>query len=222
MTDRVTKIDSKIVGWKIVESPGDNKNSESHVKKETLSSEKKKRPTILPGYTYALRSQLLKNTLYITINDIEEDGTVRPFEIFFNTRDTSKFVELQIITRLISAIFRRSETATFVIDELRAVANPENTGYMRPPRDGENKGSYIPSIFYEIGEVIELHYEKMKEPNRNIAPAGTTMLSKEIKTMPTITTDIPVGEKCPNCHEKTAHRKDGCLTCLSCGYSKCG
>lgn len=222
MTDKVTSIDSKIVGWKIVESPSDNENSGNNVKKETLSSEKKKRPMVLPGYTYALRSQLLKNTLYITINDIEEDGTVRPFEIFFNTRDTSKFVELQIITRLISAIFRRSETATFVIDELRAVANPENTGYMRPPRDGENKGSYIPSIFYEIGEVIELHYEKMKNDNRSMTPIGTTSISTTTEVTPSVTMVIPEGEKCPNCHEKTAHRKDGCLTCLSCGYSKCG
>lgn len=117
---------------------------------------KQKRPLELKGRTYLLKSQLIKSSLYITINDSGD----KPFEIFFNTRDSSKFIELEIITRLISAIFRRSPKAQFIINELKSVANPEDTGYFRPPRTnkGETKGKYIPSIFYEIGEIIEEHY----------------------------------------------------------------
>lgn len=29
-------------------------------------------------------------------------------------------------------------------------------------------------------------------------------------------------QECPNCHEKTLIYQEGCLTCKSCGYSKCG
>jgi ribonucleoside-diphosphate reductase alpha chain len=34
-------------------------------------------------------------------------------------------------------------------------------------------------------------------------------------------TEVPDGE-CPECSQKTIVYKEGCLTCTSCGYSKCG
>ncbi len=195
----IIKIDKRIIDWKIADE-----------KKHKISEIKKDRPEALDGKTYALKSELIKHTLYITINNIKnEDGFVRPFEIFFNTRDTSKFVELQIITRLISAIFRRSENGVFVIDELKAVANPEDTGYFRSPREGETKGRYIPSIFYEIGEIIEEHFISLRFDDKRL---------KREK----IAQDIKTGMTCPKCFEKTLRRESGCDLCLSCGYSKCG
>lgn len=195
----IKEIKQKIVDWKII----NEKNGK-------ISQVKKARPTELKGITYALKSSLLKSTLYITINDIKkENGQLIPFEIFFNTRDSSKFVELQIITRLISAIFRRSENSVFVIDELKAVANPENTGYFRSPREGENKGKYIPSIYYEIGEIIEEHFIAIGFEDER--------LNKSIE----INTEINFLE-CPKCSNKTLRREAGCDSCISCGYSKCG
>ncbi len=194
----IKEIRQKIVDYRIL----NEKNGK-------ISQIKKERPNQLKGSTYALKSSLLKNTLYITINDIEKDGKRTPFEIFFNTRDTAKFVELQIITRLISAIFRRSENSVFVIDELKAVANPENTGYFRAPREGESKGKYIPSIFYEIGEVIEEHFISLGFKDERLNKS----------------TEINMGAdflKCPKCDNITLRREGGCDSCLSCGYSKCG
>ncbi len=210
----IKQIDGKIVQWKIIPE-GNGK----------ISNIKKERPKKLDGKTYALKSQLLKSTLYITINNIDEGEGVRPFEIFFNTRDTAKFVELQIITRLISAIFRRSESAVFIVDELKAVANPENTGYFRPPRDGEMKGMYIPSIFYEIGEIIEEHLKSLGVQDPRLYRSQEESLFDGLKEQYDIesTTLIkPVGKRCPQCHEETLTREAGCDICHNCGYSKCG
>jgi len=235
LTD-VKEITGKIVDWKIV----DEKNGK-------ISAIKKARPTELNGCTYALKSNLLKSTLYITINNIKmENGKNRPFEIFFNTRDTGKFIELQIITRLISAIFRRTENAVFVIDELKAVANPENTGYFRGPREekGETKGKYIPSIFYEIGEIIEEHFISLgfNDPRlkKRLLTSDKTIEIKssisdweiyefeedesdsEIVLNKEVPDEMITGVECPQCHEKTLTKQGGCDVCPLCSYSKCG
>jgi ribonucleoside-diphosphate reductase alpha chain len=233
----IKEISGKIVDWKIIDE------------KNRLSTVKKARPAELFGRTYALKSSLLKSTLYITINNITmENGNERPFEIFFNTRDTGKFIELQIITRLISAIFRRTENAVFVIDELKAVANPENTGYFRGPREekGETKGIYIPSIFYEIGEIIEEHFislgfndprlkKKVITANNSQALEITSSINDweiyeleedESDQEMLINRDVPpemiTGVECPQCHEKTLRKEGGCDVCPLCSYSKCG
>ncbi len=208
MTEQIQNIEGKIIKWRVI----DTKNGK-------ISIVKKERPKELDGRTYALKSPLLKSTLYITINNIEEDGKVRPFEVFFNTRDSAKFVELQIITRLMSAILRRSENAAFLIDELKAVANPENTGYFRPPREGEQKGVYIPSIFYEIGEVIEEHFNKLGIKNDK---SKLSLSQVNLDENNEISAEFMTGIECPQCHEKTLKRESGCDTCLVCGYSKCG
>ncbi len=235
----VKEIGSKIVTWKIVEEKG------------RISPTKKARPTDLPGSTHALKSNLIKSTLYITINNIKmNNGQYRPFEVFFNTRDTGKFIELQIITRLISAIFRRTENAVFVIDELKAVANPENSGYFRPPRahKGETKGRYIPSIFYEIGEIIEEHFvnlgfddprlSKKKTVDNNTDNNSEEMSNslndweihdfeedesdREIFINKNVPEEMITGVECPQCFEKTLRKEGGCDVCPLCSYSKCG
>jgi len=230
----IKKIGGKIIDWKIVEEKG------------KISTIKKARPTELSGSTYALKSNLIKSTLYITMNNIKmSNGKDRPFEIFFNTRDTSKFIELQIITRLISAIFRRTENAVFVIDELKAVANPENSGYFRPPREGKNekKGKYIPSIFYEIGEIIEEHFislgfddprlKKKLDPNSSIEISNSSSdweiydfeedeSDEEVFVNKDVPEEMITGVECPQCFEKTLRKEGGCDVCPLCSYSKCG
>jgi ribonucleoside-diphosphate reductase alpha chain len=205
-------ITSKIIGWKVADE--EIKTNVTPVK-QMLNRE-----PVLSGKTYTLKTQLVKHTLYITINKMWDNDLKKftPFEIFFNTRDTSKFVELQIITRLLSAIFRRNEDSTFVIKELKAVANPENTGYFRPPRQdkGETKGKYIPSLFYEIGEIIEEYMSTMNTDNKTPVKQNVTkIVEPEVAILET-------GITCPSCYEKTLRREGGCDMCTACGYSKCG
>jgi len=110
----------------------------------------KNRPIELKGKTYKLTTPLSGQALYITINDIiEANGTVRPFELFINSKNLQHFAWMVAMTRLISAVFRRTKDPSFLVEELKSIFDP-NGGYFKG-------GHYIPSLVAEIGEVVEQH-----------------------------------------------------------------
>ena len=89
------------------------------------------RPGELPGHTYKVRWPDLDHAFYITINDIEQDGRKRPFEIFINSKNMEHYAWTVALTRMISAVFRRGGDVSFVVEELKAVFDPA-----RRPVDG--------------------------------------------------------------------------------------
>lgn len=219
MSDKIINIDEQIVSYSFTDK--------EHKLTINNKEEKLKRPDTLEGRTTALRSKLLKSTLYITLNYIENNGRFYPFEIFFNTKDTSKFVELTLITRLVSAVFRRTDNTEFIIKEFMAIANPEGNGYFRPPRFDGDKGKYIPSIYYEIGEVLIDFFNFLAKKN-GVKPSPD--LSEFLDEEESIADKIDALEKpepgiilyeCPECHKRKLKKEGGCSQCLDCGYSKC-
>jgi len=121
----------------------------------------KKRPKELRSSTYILNSPKFKKKLYVTIADIEEENQIKPFEIFFNSSDSRNFIDLQIISKLVSAIMRESTNICLVPYELMSiVGDADMHSYFRPPRKGETAGREIPTVYYEIGEIILEHLKK--------------------------------------------------------------
>lgn len=167
------------------------------------------RPGALPGSTYKVRWPDSDHAIYITLNDILQDGRQRPFEIFINSKNMEHYAWTVALTRMISAVFRRGGDVSFVVEELKAVFDPRGGQWMN--------GRYVPSLLAAIGEVIENHLiaigfiadkRIMSDPIENKAvvnapEAGTGMRS------------------CPKCSAPTLARREGCDTCFSCGYSKC-
>ena len=49
------------------------------------------RPEVLLGQTYKIKWADSDHAFYITINDIEEDGRRRPFEIFINSKNMEAY-----------------------------------------------------------------------------------------------------------------------------------
>src|SRR5205085_9272053 len=49
------------------------------------------RPEALPGQTYKVRWPDSEHALYITLNDIIQDGRRRPFEIFINSKNMEHY-----------------------------------------------------------------------------------------------------------------------------------
>src|SRR5258706_2914299 len=107
------------------------------------------REPALPGMTYKLKWPGSDHAIYITINDIEHDGRRRPFEIFINTRNLEHYAWTVALTRMISAVFRRGGDVSFVVEELKAVFDPQGGQWMG--------GRYVPSLLAAIGGVIETH-----------------------------------------------------------------
>ena len=107
------------------------------------------RDPVLAGFTYKLSWPGQDNALYITINDIDRSGRLCPFEIFINTKNLEHYAWTVALTRMISAIFRRGGDLAFVVEELKAIFDPQGGRWM--------EGRYVPSLLAAIGEVIEMH-----------------------------------------------------------------
>ncbi len=88
------------------------------------------RPEGLPGQTYKMRWPESDHAIYITINDIVQDGRRRPFEVFINSKNMEHYAWTVALTRMISAVFRRGGDVSFVVDELKAVFDPRGGQWM--------------------------------------------------------------------------------------------
>ncbi|MDF3415801.1 adenosylcobalamin-dependent ribonucleoside-diphosphate reductase [Sulfitobacter sp. M57] len=171
-------------------------------------SEPLDRPEELEGNTYKVKWPDSEHAIYITINDIVLNGHRRPFEVFINSKNMEHFAWTVALTRMVSAVFRRGGDVSFVVEELKAVFDPRGGAWMG--------GKYIPSILAAIGGVIEQHL---------IATGFIAGEGMGLKTDPqaqVVGLDAPRGQACSSCGQYDLRMVEGCMTCGSCGYSKCG
>ena len=107
------------------------------------------RQAVLQGRTYKLKWPGSDHAIYVTINDIEQADHRRPFEIFINSKNLEHYAWTVALTRMISAVFRRGGDVSFVVEELKAIFDPQGGRWM--------DGHYVPSLIAAIGEIIETH-----------------------------------------------------------------
>ena len=170
------------------------------------------RPEALPGRTYKIRWPAADHAIYITINDIVQDGRRRPFEIFINSKSMEHYAWTVGLTRMISAVFRRGGDVSFVVEEMKAVFDPRGGAWMG--------GRYVPSLLAAIGDVIEQHMIDIGfMPPREQNPA---LLEKRAVANLPGTGEGRRMAQCPKCGEAALIRIENCDQCTSCGYSKCG
>jgi ribonucleoside-diphosphate reductase alpha chain len=169
------------------------------------------RPEALPGKTYKIKWPDSDHAMYITLNDVIQDGRRRPFEIFINSKNMEHYAWTLGLTRMISAVFRRGGDVSFVVEELKAVFDPRGGQWMR--------GRYVPSLLAAIGEVIEQHLIDIGFIRREqeFAPKAERL------RLAVNEDEGRAGMRaCPKCGAPGLIRQEGCDTCVSCGYSKCG
>ncbi len=158
------------------------------------------RSEALHGTTYKLKWPESAHAVYVTINDLVDDGERQPFEIFINSKNMEHYAWTLGLTRMISAVFRRGGDVSFVAEELKAVFDPRGGAWMG--------GRYVPSLLAAIGAIIERHMAgAMLEPGS----------SDRVRPQP----ERLAGQSCPQCGGASLIRVEGCNNCLDCGYSKC-
>jgi ribonucleoside-diphosphate reductase alpha chain len=155
----------------------------------------------LHGTTYKLKWPESPHAVYVTINDIEEDGQRRPFEMFINSKNMEHYAWTLGLTRMVSAVFRRSSDVAFVAEELKAVFDPRGGAWMQ--------GRYVPSLLAAIGDIVERHLSGVGD-----RPVEAEAFERETSAKP-----MP---QCPQCGASALVKVEGCNNCLECGYSKCG
>ncbi len=171
-------------------------------------SEPLDRPQALEGSTYKLKWPDSEHAIYLTINDIVIGGRRRPFEVFINSKNMEHYAWTLALTRMISAVFRRGGDVSFVVEELKAVFDPRGGAWV--------KGKYIPSILAAIGGVIEQHMISIGFLE------GEGMGLKSDPQAQVVNMDAPRGKACPSCGQFDMVMIESCMTCRSCGHSKCG
>lgn len=161
----------------------------------------------LLGATYKLRWPDSEHALYVTINDVEQDGVRRPFEIFVNSKNLEHYAWVVALTRMISAVFRRGGEVAFVAEELRQVFDP---------RGGQwTNGRYVPSLVAAIGDILDRHMREtgfLSDPE----PLAAEAEPDTFRAVPQL------GPLCPRCSQPGLVHEAGCLSCVHCGWSKCG
>ena len=191
------------------------------------------RDPVLPGFTYKLKWQASDHAIYVTMNDIERDGRRRPFEIFINTKNLEHYAWTVALTRMISAVFRRGGDVTFVVEELKAVFDPQGGQWMG--------GRYVPSLLAAIGEIIEAHMIRIgflappegRGAGRQDVPSPARALAADAASAAPASGAAwtPLGapstmrwgtRRCPKCQGNQFLPQEGCHLCLDCGYSTCG
>ena len=188
--------------------PVSNSNDAPEVKSVVHLSEPLDRPDHLPGETYKIKWADSDHAIYITVNDIVQNGRRRPFEVFINSKNMEHFAWTVALTRMISAVFRRGGDVSFVVDELKAVFDPRGGQWV--------KGKYVPSLLAAIGEVIERHMLDigfLKSPDNLELDLGQP---KQVVNL-----GGTLGQ-CPSCGSVAVVAQEGCNLCTACGYSKCG
>ena len=190
---------------------------EKQTNKSTQNISNTFRPEVVDAKVYKLKSAFVKNSVFITLSYVEEEKDVRPIEIFINSKDLTRAPEYVVLTRLVSAIFRRSNDPMFILEELQGIFDP-NGGTFK-------EGKYYHSFYAEIADVIERFFFDVGILERPDAmPIEDNGLQKKI---------VQAKEEgnagntkfriCNECNNRTLKTENGCDICMDpdCGYSKC-
>jgi len=170
------------------------------------------RPEVVNAKVYKIKSAFVKNSVFVTLSYVREsDNLIRPIEIFINSKDLTRAPEYVVLTRLISAIFRRSANPMFILEELQGIFDPNGGSF--------KEGKYYHSFYAEIADVIERFFYDVNIIEK---PADWT-----IQNDGNVSIDKPDSNEnntfkiCPDCDSKTLKTENGCDSCMACGYSKC-
>jgi hypothetical protein len=225
------KIAKNIVGFSIKKKEDATEALASAAEPEMMHEELQ-RPDELKGYTYKIKTPLSDHAMYITINNLVLNvGTQHeqeyPFEIFINSKNMDQFQWILALTRVISAVFRKGGDATFLVEELKQVFDPQG-GYFK------KGGRFMPSLVAEIGDVLDRHMRRIGLiEDAELSSEHVAMLNEKRAqaegqpAAPQIEADTddqypPGAQLCQKCMTTAVVMMDGCMTCLACGDSKCG
>jgi len=176
------------------------------------------RPEVVDAKVYKLKSAFVKNSVFITLSYVEEEKDVRPIEIFINSKDLTRAPEYVVLTRLVSAIFRRSNDPMFILEELQGIFDP-NGGTFK-------EGKYYHSFYAEIADVIERFFFDvgiMEMPDARPTEDNGQLNKVVVQSKEEGNAGNTAFRVCKECNNRTLKTENGCDICMDpdCGYSKC-
>lgn len=169
-----------------------NLTSSPHPSK-SAPAEKKERPQVLNGFTEVVRTG--HGNLYVTVNTVEG----KPFEVFVQIGKSgyTTMADAEAIGRLASLGLRAGIGAKKIVEQLEGIGGASPVF---------SEGKLVMSIPDAVAAVLKRHFVDKGEDVAVEKPR-----SKDLHF-----------SKCPECDSPSLAFESGCVTCRSCGYSKCG
>ena len=177
------------------------------------------RPEVVNAKVYKVKSAFVKNAVFITLSYVDTHSGREPIEIFINSKDLNRSAEYVVLTRLISAIFRRASDPMFILEELHGIHDPNGGSF--------KDGKYFHSFYAEVADVIERFFYDVNiiESKKDNSPIDSQTKKERVE----VSTQDDKKEAnmnkafriCPTCSSKSLKTENGCDTCVECGYSKC-
>ena len=202
----------------VLEAAGSSKKPEVEPLAVVQHPTPRPRPPILNGKTELTRTG--HGNMYVTVNADPESGV--PFEVFvtLGKAGSCDSANLEAISRLVSLALRTGVSVEDINSQLRGISCcPAWT----------SSGTQILSAPDAVGAVLA-GYEGTKVFTNGSQPdsADAQVVALQRELIPRVAgasdDDAPLGgygKSCPECNSKSLMPAEGCLTCLSCGYSKC-
>ena len=198
------------------ESLNDNKTT-------SASEQKEKRPRIRPNTTVGSTRRIRtgEGTLYITINE-DENGLCEVFTTIGKAGGNAA-AQSEAISRLISLALRSGVDPNAIIKQLKGISGPNPTW---------EDGRLILSTPDAIGKSLDDYLNE--NPESRVSGVGdsededsrrspiTMATTEEVTKHNNEVTDFTFKNisTCPDCGSSVMH-EGGCVTCPSCGFSKC-
>tara|TARA_Y100000590_G_scaffold121006_1_gene138533 strand:+ start:1671 stop:2324 length:654 start_codon:yes stop_codon:yes gene_type:complete len=181
------------------------------------------RPHVVNAKVYKVKSAFVKNSVFITLSYVETALGRRPIEIFINSKDLNRAPEYVVLTRLISAIFRRATDPMFILEELHGIHDPNGGSF--------KEGKYYHSFYAEVAETIEKFFydvgiidapmkknDDSSNANEKNEHATIEIENRNLQNENNLNATFKI---CPTCSSKSLKTENGCDMCVECGYSKC-
>ncbi|HUP90044.1 MAG TPA: vitamin B12-dependent ribonucleotide reductase [Longimicrobiales bacterium] len=183
---------------------------------------KRQRPSVLRGITRRMPSPL--GDLYVTVN---EDDLGKPFEVFatLGKAGGAAMADVEAIGRLISLALRSGIPIAEVIQQMRGISCDRAVGL------GPNKVLSVPDA---IAQALGRHEQEKMGVQQELLPVAQHPLpmppasyiaQSEAAHQAQMDFSYNPSESfigtCPECSSDLQY-SEGCVKCLSCGYSECG
>jgi ribonucleoside-diphosphate reductase alpha chain len=179
------------------------------------------RPEVVSGKTYKVKTGY--GTLFITVND-DEHGA--PIEVFATLGKSGGFFQEQseALCRLISTGLRSHIKVEEIIGQLKGIRGPMPVM--------TNKGTIL-SLPDAIAQIMEEHVLSTVAPSQSQSNEMAQLMASVVASN-NVKNEVqqPAPKKesianngmmpgCPDCGSSLT-LKEGCMSCGSCGFSRCG
>ena len=191
-----------------------NEKDSTDVSTKKLEGSPRLRPTQTLGLTRRIKTG--EGTLYITINE-DEQGLCEVFTTIGKAGGNAA-AQSEAISRLISLALRSGVNPQSIVRQLKGISGPNPTW---------EDGRLILSTPDAIGKALDDYlHEKNQRTEEDKAQLLITMdTDKDKKKSPNKEEDMSLDTAklmmCPSCDSRSVVNEGGCLTCQSCGWSKC-